>query len=180
MATKKRHQQQYIIGVDLGGTNIVVGAMSADGKHHYGMRSIPTSAELGAEGVADRIVGLIEGVILDTIAQTSANRRDFIGVGIGAPGPLDRDKGLVVDLGPRHAVANPLGVQLSGYPAKLVARGYHLYALPRVVNRWAVVLAYLTDVFFPRTVLSMGLVSEAEAQFMASEGIQLLKLAGAE
>ena len=90
------------------------------------------------------------------------------------------DKGLVVDLGPRHAVANPLGVQLSGYPAKLVARGYHLYALPRVVNRWAVVLAYLTDVFFPRTVLSMGLVSEAEAQFMASEGVQLLKLAGVE
>ncbi len=94
MATKKRHQ--YIIGVDLGGTNIVVGAMSADGKQHYAMRSIPTSAELGAEGVADRIVGLIEGVILDTIAQTSANRRDFIGVGIGAPGPLDRDKGLVI------------------------------------------------------------------------------------
>src|SRR4029079_18207596 len=94
MATKKRHQ--YIIGVDLGGTNIVVGAMSADGKHHYGMRSIPTSAELGAEGVADRIVGLIEGVTLDTIAQTSASRRDIIGVGIGAPGPLDREKGLVV------------------------------------------------------------------------------------
>ena len=32
MGTKKR--QQYIIGVDLGGTNIVVGAMSADGKQH--------------------------------------------------------------------------------------------------------------------------------------------------
>ncbi|HEY6827661.1 MAG TPA: ROK family protein [Gemmatimonadaceae bacterium] len=96
MATKKRHPPQYIIGVDLGGTNIVVGAMSADGKHSYATRSIPTSAELGAEGVADRIVGLIEGVILDTIAHTSANRRDFIGVGIGAPGPLDRDKGLVI------------------------------------------------------------------------------------
>ena len=94
MPTRKRHE--YIIGVDLGGTNIVVGAMSADGKHHYAMRSIPPSAELGAEGVADRIVGLIEGVILDTIAQTKAQRRDFIGVGIGAPGPLDRDKGIVI------------------------------------------------------------------------------------
>ena len=94
MPTKKRHE--YIIGVDLGGTNIVVGAMSADGKHHYAVRSIPTSAELGAEGVADRIVGLIEGVILDTIAQTKAQRRDFIGVGIGAPGPLDREKGIVI------------------------------------------------------------------------------------
>jgi glucokinase len=95
VATKKRHKQ-YIVGVDLGGTNIVVGAISADGKHHYAMRSVPTSAELGAEGVADRIVGVIEGVILDTIAQTNANRKDFIGVGIGAPGPLDRDKGLVI------------------------------------------------------------------------------------
>jgi glucokinase len=94
MPTKKRHE--YIIGVDLGGTNIVVGAMSADGKHHHAMRSIPTSAEMGAEGVADRIVGLIEGVILDTIAQTKAQRRDFIGVGIGAPGPLDREKGIVI------------------------------------------------------------------------------------
>lgn len=90
------------------------------------------------------------------------------------------DKGLVVDLGPRHAVANPLGLQLSGYPAKLVARSYHLYALPRAVNRWAVALAYLTDVFFPRTVLSMGLVSEAQAHITASERVQLPKAAGAE
>jgi glucokinase len=94
MGTKKR--QQYIIGVDLGGTNIVVGAMSADGKQHFAMRSIPTSAESGAEGVADRIVGLIEGVILDTLAETNSSRRDVIGVGVGAPGPLDREKGLVV------------------------------------------------------------------------------------
>ena len=60
------------------------------------MRSIPTSPELGAEGVADRIVGLVEGVILDTIAETEAHRRDFIGVGVGAPGPLDRENGVVI------------------------------------------------------------------------------------
>jgi glucokinase len=35
-------------------------------------------------------------VILDTIAETDAHRRDFIGVGVGAPGPLVRDKGIVV------------------------------------------------------------------------------------
>jgi glucokinase len=96
MPTKRRQSQQYIVGVDLGGTNIAVGAMSADGKQSFAMRSIPTSSELGAEGVADRIVGVIEGVILDTIAQTNAQRKDFIGVGIGAPGPLDREKGLVI------------------------------------------------------------------------------------
>src|SRR3954453_7206873 len=94
MPTKKR--EQYIIGADLGGPNIVVGALPARGQHHTGMRSIPTSAELGAEGVADRIVGLIEGVILDTIAETNAKREDFVGIGVGAPGPLDREKGIVI------------------------------------------------------------------------------------
>src|SRR3954463_8770490 len=96
MASKKRQTQQYIVGVDLGGTNIVVGAMSSDGQQSFATRSIPTSVDLGADGVADRIVGLIEGVILDTIAETSAQRRHFLGVGVGAPGPLDREKGLVI------------------------------------------------------------------------------------
>jgi glucokinase len=94
MATKKR--KRYIIGVDLGGTNIVAGAMSEDGTEQHGMRSIPTSPELGAEAVADRIVGVVEGVLLDTIAETEANRGDFMGVGVGAPGPLDRERGVVI------------------------------------------------------------------------------------
>jgi glucokinase len=89
-------RQQYIVGVDLGGTNIVAGAMTADGSRHLGMRSIPTNAFVGDEGVAERIVGLVEGVILDTIEQTDAARRDFVGIGVGAPGPLDREKGIVL------------------------------------------------------------------------------------
>src|SRR4051812_31126704 len=122
MASKKRQSQQYIVGVDLGGTNIVVGAMSADGQHSFAMRSIPTSVDSGAEGVADRIVGLIEGVILDTIAETDAQRKDFIGVGIGAPGPLDREKGLVIvapNLGWRNfPLRDRIGERL-GLPATL-------------------------------------------------------------
>ncbi len=41
-----------------------------------------------------------------------------------------RDLGLAVDLGGTQAVARPLGRHLSGLPAQLVTRGYHLYALP--------------------------------------------------
>jgi NADH:ubiquinone reductase (H+-translocating) len=41
-----------------------------------------------------------------------------------------RDLGLGVDLGGSQAVARPLGRHLSGIPAQLVTRGYHLYALP--------------------------------------------------
>ena len=88
--------KQYIIGVDLGGTKIFAGAVSKDGARTSGMRSIATQPELGAEGVVDRMVGLIEGVILDTIQETGATRKDFVGIGVGAPGPLDREKGLVV------------------------------------------------------------------------------------
>ena len=86
-----------------------------------------------------------------------------------------RNLGLVVDLGPRHAVANPLNVQLSGLPAKFVTRCYHLYAIPRPVNRWAVSLAYLTDILFDRSVVSIGLSSQEDAQFAASEGIPMPK-----
>jgi glucokinase len=60
------------------------------------MRSIATHAEQGSDVIVDRIVGAIEGVILDTIAETDASRKDFVGIGMGAPGPLDRERGIVV------------------------------------------------------------------------------------
>jgi NADH:ubiquinone reductase (H+-translocating) len=86
-----------------------------------------------------------------------------------------RNMGLVVDLGPHQAVANPLNIPLSGYPAKFVTRGYHLYAIPRGVNRWAVTLAYLTDALFTRSVVSLGLSTQSDAEFSTSEGIPLPK-----
>jgi NADH:ubiquinone reductase (H+-translocating) len=83
------------------------------------------------------------------------------------------DMGLVVDLGPHQAVANPLKIPLSGFPAKVVTRAYHLYAIPRGVNRWAVTLAYLTDAIFARSVISLGLATQSDAKFSTSEGIPL-------
>lgn len=97
-------------------------------------------------------------------------------LGFGKAKPYKhRNMGLVVDLGPRYAVANPLNVQLSGFPAKLVTRVYHIYAIPRFVNRWAVSLAYLTDVFFDRSVVSFGLSTQEDARFSTSEGIPMPK-----
>ncbi len=87
---------RYIVGVDLGGTNVVVGAMSADGASQFAMHTIPTRAELGADSVVERMVQLIERVIAETRAATGASRDRFLGVGIGSPGPLDRKRGLVI------------------------------------------------------------------------------------
>ena len=88
--------QRYVVGVDLGGTNIVVGAMPLDGSREYGVRSEQTHSELGADSVVERIGRMIDDVIAATETETGAARRDFIGVGIGAPGPLDREHGIVI------------------------------------------------------------------------------------
>jgi glucokinase len=93
---KAPNKTSYIIGLDLGGTKISAGALHVDGTHMSGLRSIATQPELGAEGVIDRIVGAIEDVMADTIKEHGVSRKDFIGIGTGAPGPLDRDKGIVV------------------------------------------------------------------------------------
>jgi NADH dehydrogenase len=80
-----------------------------------------------------------------------------------------RDLGTVVDLGPGFAVANPLNIQLSGFAAKLVTRLYHLYAIPRNANRWAVALGYVTSAVFARPLVSIGLAQASLARFSASE-----------
>ncbi|HEX6964437.1 MAG TPA: ROK family protein [Gemmatimonadaceae bacterium] len=91
-----RPRTQYIIGVDLGGTNIVAGAMPDDGSRELAMRSEPTHAERGADAVVDRIVAMIAEVMAEVSASCGATSRDFVGVGVGAPGPLDREHGVVV------------------------------------------------------------------------------------
>jgi glucokinase len=88
--------KKYIIGVDLGGTNIVSAAMTEDGSEVHAVRSIPTKSEAGDEGVAGRMVALVEEVMAETQRETGAARGDFIGVGVGAPGPLDREHGIVL------------------------------------------------------------------------------------
>ncbi|GAA4319719.1 FAD-dependent oxidoreductase [Streptomyces venetus] len=67
-----------------------------------------------------------------------------------------RDLGFVVDLGGAKAAANPLGVSLSGVPAGVVARGYHLAAMPG--NRVRVAADWLLDAVLPRQAVQLGLV----------------------
>ncbi len=89
-------REQFIVGIDLGGTNIAAGAMPLDGTREIAMRMIPTLAEGGAAAVVDRIAALVEDVITQTQSETGAERSDFLGVGIGSPGPLDRARGVVI------------------------------------------------------------------------------------
>ncbi|MEV4673933.1 MULTISPECIES: NAD(P)/FAD-dependent oxidoreductase [Actinomadura] len=67
-----------------------------------------------------------------------------------------RDLGFVVDLGGMQATANPLGVPLSGLPAKVVTRGYHLLSLPS--NRSRIVMDWLQNGLLHRQTVQLGLV----------------------
>lgn len=66
------------------------------------------------------------------------------------------DLGFIVDLGGSEAAANPLRIPLSGFPAKAVARGYHLVSLPG--NRARTAVDWLTEMVLPRQTVQLGLV----------------------
>jgi NADH dehydrogenase len=54
------------------------------------------------------------------------------------------------------AVADPLGVPLTGLAAKVATRGYHLMAMP--ANRFRILLDWLVDAFTRRQAVQLGLV----------------------
>jgi glucokinase len=113
---------RYIVGVDLGGTNIVVGVMPEDGSREIAMRSQPTRADLGADVVVDRICQMVEDAITIARAETGATRDQFAGVGVGAPGPLDRKRGVVLiapNLGWRDLPLRALIMDRVGLPVTL-------------------------------------------------------------
>ncbi len=81
---------RYIVGIDVGGTNIVVGTVAEDGSEVLGLVSEPTIAEQGADAVVTRIVKLARASI------AAARGREIVGVGIGSPGPLNTKTGVVI------------------------------------------------------------------------------------
>ena len=89
-------KERYIVGIDLGGTNIVAGAMPFDGGREYGMRTTPTRTADGPPSVVARIAAMAVEVIEHTMGETGASRDQFIGIGIGSPGPLNRETGVVI------------------------------------------------------------------------------------
>ncbi len=81
---------RYIVGIDVGGTNIVVGTVAQDGSEIVGLESEPTLPEQGPDAVVERIVQLARRCI------AQASDKEIAGVGIGSPGPLDTKTGVVL------------------------------------------------------------------------------------
>lgn len=86
---------RVVVGVDLGGTNIVVGTVTQDGKNVAGVQHRATPAAQGPDVVVKHIVGAVR----ESVAQAQSvwgRDIDVIGIGIGSPGPIDTKNGIVV------------------------------------------------------------------------------------
>ena len=100
---------------------------------------------------------------------TAAARNILADLGHGTARPYrHHDLGLVVDLGGPDAAATPLGLHLRGRLAKLITRGYHLYALPtgkrrtRVALDWALAGKHPDDVALGLPTGAAALITHAE------------------
>src|SRR2546429_3847884 len=80
--TPSRRPVRYVVGIDIGGTNIVAGSVAEDGSELLGLVSEPTISEQGADAVMARIVRLARA------SMAAARGKEIAGVRIGSPRPL--------------------------------------------------------------------------------------------
>lgn len=84
----------YIVGVDLGGTNIVSLLMTGKGEI-VGRDTRLTLAKEGKDKVLSQIVNSVERILEESETKLGISSKSIIGLGIGSPGPLSIKKGLV-------------------------------------------------------------------------------------
>jgi glucokinase len=87
----------WVVGVDIGGTNLVVGLVPLAGGAPSGLRSRATQPERGADAAVADVARMAEAAIAETLEEAGGSREDVVGVGIGCPGPLDLSTGVVVE-----------------------------------------------------------------------------------
>ena len=87
-------KQDYLIGVDLGGTKILAGVFDARLKC-VGRTKLTTKAERGADGVIERIVRAVK----EAIDECDLTLKQVRGLGIGSPGSIDQENGRVIFAG---------------------------------------------------------------------------------
>jgi NADH dehydrogenase len=129
--------------------------------------TVPGHPEIHACGDAAAVPDLTRPGSVTAMTAQHAQRQgklvaDNVAAACGLGGRTRRrpyrhhDLGFVVDLGGVKAAADPLGVRLSGLPAKAVTRGYHLLAFP--ANRARIATDWALDAVLSRQLVQLGLV----------------------
>ena len=110
---------RWIVGVDIGGTNLVVGVVRSDGGGPAGVRTAPTRPEDGAAATVHRIAAMAR----EAAAAVGVRfPEDVAGIGAGVPGLLDPASGSVLatpNLGWENVPLRELLAEAAGVPAIL-------------------------------------------------------------
>lgn len=80
------------------------------------------------------------------------------------------DLGLVVDFGRRGAAARPLGVPLTGLPAKAVTLGYHVAAVPTLAGRARVLADLVLAAALPSQTVQLRSLTEEPGSLAKETG----------
>src|ERR1700674_3024015 len=81
----------YLVGVDMGGTNLRCGAVSLSGEVIV-LRRGPAHAMSAAEAVIANITGHVRAITSEAQRRGLGTLR---GIGVAVPGPIDLDSGVV-------------------------------------------------------------------------------------
>jgi len=82
--------KEYNIGIDIGGTNIKIALVDTKGKIAFS-ESASTRAEMGYEFTIKNIINLIK----DSLTKSEVSIEQIGGIGVGCPGQIDSENGIV-------------------------------------------------------------------------------------
>ncbi len=97
-----------VIGVDLGGTKILAGVVDAENRV-LGRAKRPTPAKEGGETLLQTMIEAVE----EAITESSVPLAELAALGVGSPGPLDTERGIIL-FSPNLALKDfPIGPRLA-------------------------------------------------------------------
>ncbi len=87
----KRSKRRFWLGFDLGGTKM----MAAVYDRNFRLIASARAKTKGVEGAAP-VLKRIKATIEEALRTAKLSARDLSGIGVGAPGPLDLDRGIIL------------------------------------------------------------------------------------
>jgi glucokinase len=84
----------YLIGIDIGGTNVVCGLMDSEGSLLHKLKQ-PTEAVMGSSYVFDKIKSMVE----ELLRIMGLKSEEISAIGVGTPGFIDPVKGISIFAG---------------------------------------------------------------------------------
>jgi glucokinase len=92
MGCRRMVMEQFLIGIDMGGTNVRMGIVTPEGKV-LKKAQYRTDVSKGGLALFEQLVSNLKDLIRENFRESN----QLIGIGIGVAGPIDMKKGLIME-----------------------------------------------------------------------------------